>query len=189
MATSAFSPGAAGKFNPTMGLAEIVAIANIPGETAQSNFGGPEVKFRLVDGRAWYVPPAIADEIYRARIAPRQQIEVLKVGRAKHEMRIVGLQANLSGNGAALTTPQPEALRRTEEQANYTSPNNTPAPATIAPTTTTGGKLLAAYMLSIDTLLESQTYAKRKGLELAITCEDVRCLAATIYIDSKGGSR
>jgi hypothetical protein len=41
-------------------------------------------------------------------------------------------------------------------------------------------------MTAIDVLLESQIYAQRKGLVIAITCEDVRCLAATCFINAEG---
>jgi hypothetical protein len=188
------------KFSPIQGLAEIIAISQIPGENAPSQIGGPEVKFRLVDGRAWYVPPAVADDIYRQRIQPRQQIEVLKFGRMKHEVRIVGLQANL-GNGSAPSPPhQPADVQ--QDTTAYRSPNNTPPPvawpadehqqlaSAPAPPLTISGRLWGAYMVAVDTLLETKAYAQRKGLALEVKCEDVRCLAATILIEqSKRGAQ
>ena len=54
------------KFNPT-NVPEIVALAIIPGEMSESQFGPSEVRFRLTDGRTWYVPRIVADEIYRER--------------------------------------------------------------------------------------------------------------------------
>lgn len=194
------APPARLKFEPG-NIPEIIALANIPGEPAPSKTGPPEVKFRLLDGRPWYVAMATADEIYRTRIAPRQQIEVTKTGRMKHEVRIVALQAHLgspSGPGGAPTPPAP--------YSTYTSPQHTPAPASVAPEpwspddyaahrdprpdpqrivppATTSGRLLSAYMVAIDTLIESRAYAQRKGLAIEIHCEDVRCLAATIMIE------
>jgi hypothetical protein len=59
--------------------------------------------------------------------------------------------------------------------------------ATVAqPITPASAKFLAAYMVAIDTLIEAQVYAQRKGLMLTIACEDVRCLAATFVIQEGG---
>jgi hypothetical protein len=70
----------------------------------------------------------------------------------------------------------------------YTAPEvRNEAPALVTPI---GAKLLSAYMVAVDTLIEMRVYAQRKGLEVAISCEDIRCLAATIVIDAKqGGGR
>ena len=61
--------------------------------------------------------------------------------------------------------------------------------AAAQPITPTSAKFLAAYMVAVDTLLETKVYAQRKGLALEIHCEDVRALAATLVIsaDKTGG--
>ena len=119
MATTAYTPqnGTAqrpGKFNPAQGLPEIVAIATLPGEMKTSEFGPPEVRFQLTDGRPWYVQQMTADEI-NARIAPHQQFEVLKFGRNKTDLRITPLPANLGyrlQHTSLHRHPSPPRLRR-----------------------------------------------------------------------------
>lgn len=194
MAAPAYA-GPSAKFNPTLGLPEIVAIAALPGQTRQSQFGGPEVMFQLTDGRPWYVPSAVADEIYKARINPRQQIEVMKVGRMKHELRITPLQAHLGGPGAVVkTTPDPAAAR-TEQQQQYKSPNHTAPPAEHpAPPNTTmrpaAACMASAMMAAVDAIIETQAYATRKGLGLTFGEESIRAIGLSIYINEcKGGSR
>lgn len=80
-----------------------------------------------------------------------------------------------------------EALAPAQRTA---APESEPSIYTKQTVTPTSAKLLAAYMIAIDTLVESQVYAQRKGLMLTIACEDVRCLAALVLIDNaKGGGR
>jgi hypothetical protein len=50
--------------------------------------------------------------------------------------------------------------------------------------------LAAALKAAVDSVLEATVYAARKGLELAFTTEDIRALAATVYINQqKAGGR
>jgi hypothetical protein len=180
MSTQPYSPqpGAlprSGKFAPAQGAAEIIAIAAIPGEMAPSEFGPSEVRYRLVDGRSWYVPQIIADEL-NARVAPRQQFEVLRFGRGKTDLRIVPLPPFEAPAPPAYEAPpaQPPAQRVAAPVA---------APPPITPQSQ---RFMAAYKDAIDVLLEARAYAQRQGLALEIRCEDVRCLAATVMIDAKG---
>jgi hypothetical protein len=197
-------PTLAGKFAPAQGYPEIIAITAIPGMTAQSQIGPPEVKFRLVDGRAWYVPPAVADEIYRLRIAPNQQFEVVKFGRMKHELRITPIQPRLNGNGAALTTPQPAATRSQQQHTTYPTPNRTPdagplpawdeqneqpAPAKTAPALTQSGRMMACFLAAIDAIAGAQTYADRRGLKVTFGPENVTSAALSCYINECKGGR
>jgi hypothetical protein len=192
------------KFVPAINMPQIVAIAAIPGKMVPSMGGDApsEVCFTLVDGRPWYVPQVIADHIYAQGIQARQQIEVTGLGRKKTEVAITPVQARIP------TSIQPRSaehdytpeLTRSIAQAN--------AARAVPPVVVTANeihvrqeleksevtlnqKFLAAYMVAIDTLLETKTYAQRKGLALEIHCEDVRALAATLIIDQQknGGAR
>jgi hypothetical protein len=181
MSTQPYSPqpGAlprSGKFTPAQGAAEIVAIAAIPGEMAPSEFGPSEVRYRLVDGRSWYVPQIIADEL-NARVAPRQQFEVLRFGRGKTDLRIVPLPPfEAPAPPPAQLAPQPPAQ----------PPMQTNAAPVAQPS-----KLMACFMQAIDAVAESQTYADRRGLKVTFTSEDVRAVAISCWIDScrNGGNR
>lgn len=52
------------------------------------------------------------------------------------------------------------------------------------PLSPTSLRFMGAYKDAVDALLETQGYAKSKGLLLDIRCEDVRCLAATMMIQA-----
>jgi hypothetical protein len=172
MSTQGYAPRPP-KFAPAVNIPEVVAIATIPGRMVASEYGPSEVVFDLTDGRPWYVPQVIADEIYRAGIGARQQIEVTALGRKKTEVRIVPIQAPIQ--------PAPD-MRRASAPAYVPA-----APDDHQPLMPVTGKFMAAYKAAIDTLVEAKVYAQRQGLAIDIRCEDVRCLAATIMIDAKGG--
>lgn len=76
------------------------------------------------------------------------------------------------------------AVQSAAPVAGLTQTDDTPGGITPAlKITPVVARLMASYMAAVDTLLETQVYAHRKGLVLAVTCEDVRCCAATIFID------
>jgi len=129
---------------------------------------------------------------------------------ARRVQRSVALSPHKGGGQAAATPSRTEALLeksvemarngekfRTREAAPISPESktaSTPCHAQALPNgspaiTPASAKLLSAYMTAVDTLIEAQGYAQRKGLMLSVTCEDVRCLAATIFIDQKGGTR
>lgn len=176
------------KFVPIINTPQIVAIAAIPGKMVPSMGGDApsEVCFTLVDGRPWYVPQVIADHIYAQGIQARQQIEVTALGRKKTEVAITPIQARMPTRSAErdytpeLTQSISNALAR---------PVAVAPPAAPLPEVTINQKFLAAYMVAVDTLLETKVYAQRKGLALEIHCEDVRALAATLIIDQQKGGR
>jgi len=158
---------------------EIVAIASIPGEMATSEFGPSEVRFRLVDGRTWYVPQVVADEI-NVRLAPRQQFEVVRFGRAKHELRITPLPAHL---GRPDSPPQhvPTPPERSYD-ATYTqeAPRAAAQPAA-SPNT---ARMMACFLVALDAVNEAQSYAKAKGIGITFTSDNVTSAALSCYINS-----
>lgn len=176
------------KFSAALNIPQIIAINAIPGRLCPSGFGPSEVVFDLTDGRPWYVPQVIADEIYAAGIQPRQQIKVTGLGRKKTEVSIEPLQPELPRR-----TPErdytPELSRSIEQVQGYglTLAQRTAAPVQLphpqaGPLSPTSLRYMGAYKDAVDTLLETQGYAKSKGLLIDIRCEDVRCLAATMMI-------
>jgi hypothetical protein len=182
------APPAFPKFEPSY-VPEIIAFANLPGEPAPSIKGAPQVKFRLLNGRPWYAEISTADEIYRLGIVPRQQVEVVKFGRMKHEVRVTPLDAHsgLSQNGTGTAPPAPVP------NSHYTSPQHNPPPP--APADPEGMRPAAACMASammaaVDAAIETQAYAQRKGLGVTFSEESIRCIGLSIYISAcKGGAR
>jgi hypothetical protein len=188
MATQMQQPQASrnGKFVPTQGIAEIIALAAVPGEMAPSEFGPSEVRYRLTDGRTWYVPQVIADEV-NIRIAARQQFEVLRFGRNKTDLRLTPLAPF---EPPAEVTPEvgrklAAALVATAAPVRPTAPPaQPPAPPPTPVASVTTSKLMSCFMASIDAVAEAQQYANRKGLGVTFTSEDIRACALSCYINA-----
>lgn len=178
------------RLNLTPGVPTILAIQRA-GENVPSNFtrGGFDVLFKTTDGDQLYVEPERAGDIEREmqalgiRYGEPMQLTKHKTTHGGHAYRVERLPNRDAGGH---NVP--------ERSAGYSAPQTPPAPRYAEPAaaavTPTSARLLAAYMLAVDTLLETQVYASRKGLQLTVTTEDVRCLAATVLIEqSKGGAR
>jgi hypothetical protein len=165
-----------------------VAIAAVPGRLVPSGFGPTEVVFDLTDGRPWYVPQVIADEIYAAGIQARQQIEVTATGRKKTEVRIVPVQARIPQRVPERVPERdytPE-LERSLHQVAAQQPS--PAPSK---TTAAAACMMASMCSAVDAIIEVQAYATRKGMGLTFSEESVRAIGLSIYIDAcrNGGPR
>lgn len=192
---------------------EIIALKFEDGKEFPSNYEGsaPRVMFTLVDGRVIYLPKPFAESIKNNGIGANTPFEICKreVANGKTQLQFRGVRtagpdsfgnkktapAVAPANAAPLSQPALQQPSQDKQHSNGTAParySEVPAlpPLPSNPVTPIGAKLLAAYMLSVDTLLETQVYATRKGLALAITTEDIRCLAATIFIEqNKQGGR
>ena len=175
-----------GKFKPTGGLPEIIALVATTGEMVSSQFGGSEVLLKLTDGRPWYVAPAMADVIRTSGIQPRQQLEVTRTGKGPMDWRIVPLQAHLGGAPAAAP---PQTAAAEAPRAVATSPRTTQQTENTPSVNAATVRFVAAYKSAVDVLLEAKTYAHSRGLALDIHCEDVRALAATLIISADKGGR
>lgn len=189
------------KFVPALNVPQIVAIAAIPGRLVPSEFGPSEVLFSLVDGRPWYVPQVIADEIYAIGVRPRQQIEVTAVGKKKTEVQIAIVQERLPQRARERDyTPELEqSLRNVNGPEPYWADTSSPIPAQTA-TATTGTPngnppppskttaaaacMMASMCSAVDAIIEVQAYATRKGIGLTFSEESVRAIGLSIYIDA-----
>jgi len=189
MATNGFYPqnGSAvmpptGKFKPTVGLPQIVALAAVTGEMVSSQFGESEVKLMLTNGQPWYVAQAMADAIRTSGIQPRQQLEVTKTGKGPMDWKIVPLQAHLGGAPAAAPpqtvvagTPAAAQPLATSQQTQHSAPKS---------------QLAACFEQACDAIKGAQAYANSIGLGITFTSEDVRSTAISACIGcQKGGSR
>ncbi len=125
---------------------------------------GERVMFSTSDDRILYLDQQDARELERLEIPVKVPFTVSK----RNGQVEFGLL-----NGAAASPAAPT------HSSTQQPPDDTP-PLKITPIV---ARLMASYMTAVDTLLETQVYAQRKGLVIAVTCEDVRCLAATIFID------
>lgn len=208
MATQGYSPRPP-KFVPAVGVRQIIALSHVPGRMVPSTFGNSEVVFDLADGRPWYMPQSIADEIYRMQVAPGDQIEVTGTGRKKTDVLIVPLQPRLTAASASSHAPAAPAGVSTasHEAQSRNGYHRTPPPAAPAappppvpappppPAPESARAAIAPLALQIaakmcaivDAMRQTKDYAQRTGIDL--TNEDLRCIAATslISVDRKGG--
>lgn len=189
------------RLNLTPNVPAVLAIMRA-GESVPSNFtrGGFDVLFKTDGGDQLYMEPEKAGDIEREmqqlgiRYGEQMQLTKIKQSHGRHAYRVERLRDSgghnvperSAGYNAPPAPPPPppppaHAPRYSEAAALPPLPSN--------PVTPASAKFLAAYMVAIDTLIESRVYAQRKGLALEIHCEDVRALAATLIIDAQKGGR
>jgi hypothetical protein len=191
-------PARAGeKFNPMVGLPEIVALQFDLGKMVQSSItGDSQVMFTLTDGRRWFVAIPVADQIRALGIVARQQFEVIK-------------NKPRSGGPQFTITPLDAHLGTGRAPAPVQSAPPPPPPSQQAPAGPTGNQadpplrahdanaispaaacMCAAMCAAVDAVIETQAYARAKGLGVTFGEESVRAIGLSIYISGcKGGAR
>lgn len=181
---------------------EVIALAFTSGKTVTSTLNGEEqVMYTLMgSGARLYVDPPVARKIDSLNLGKGEPFEITKcVDRAKntsYEVRYLD-GANAPAPQAPAVTefmrqpaPQAPVRQRVEAPANGTAAQVAQVPAqNSAPSPhTTGGKLMACLLVAVDSLVEVQAYALRKGLHVSFSAEDVRAVGNTLFInDAKGG--
>lgn len=213
MGTTTQTPRAP-EFKPEYGQTEIVAFKFIEGKDTTGAFG-PRVFFTLADERKLFVDAEDGSDIERALremcVQRNEPVKITKIRHARgggHSFRIESV------NAAAPRYAEPEPARaphrvpptRLEQQleesihiarrdgpaafqrnAHIASEPVAPAPPAVDPSPA-ASKLMGALKGAIDATIEATAYAARKGVKLEFNEEDVRCLAATLYIqNSKEG--
>jgi hypothetical protein len=162
---------------------EVIALAFQQGKPVTSHLTGEEqMMFTLMGDRRIYLDTAIARKIDEMSLGKGEPFELTKcVDRNKkvtYEVRYLQQQeppqqTQPPARPSVQTQPSNSGSREvvhTQEQHN--------APAA----KTTGGKLMACFMSSIDAIAEAQAYATRRGLGITFTAEDVRAAAISAYI-------
>jgi hypothetical protein len=91
------------------------------------------------------------------------------------------IEAQLAQSVAMVRQHGPQAFRQPAAQ-----PEANQNEAAIAPG---AGSLAGALKAAVDAVVETMAYSARRGLELAFTAEDIRCLASTAYIQNARGGR
>lgn len=184
---------------------EIIAFMTDDGKEFPSNYENSpaRVRFDLVDGRMIYLPKPFVESIKNNGIGARTPFEIVKreVANGKTQLQFRPLVAQLHKNEKAAPAVAPPSAApsqpavqsgKDKQHSNGTAPPRYSEATQLptlpsAPLTPQSTRFMAAYKDAIDVLLEARTYAQRQGLAIEIRCEDVRCLAATIMIDAKGG--
>lgn len=181
---------------------QVVALAFDKGLAVEGRYGD-QVMFTLEDDRVMYVPPIVETKLRELGIRRGEDFQLCK-REAKHGNRrsIEWAVEPVNGKGPAEPTPSQAANQKdgAAQQAPHTEQSITngngagktngkdQTHVSIPYTGTEAGNfLLSALVNSVDIWLATQQYARAKGLELAITTEDVRALAITAFINTRGG--
>ena len=206
MATTQTQPRA-GEFKPEYGAAEVIAFKFIEGKNFEGSFG-PRVMFTLSDERKFWCDSEDGSDIERRLrelgVERNELVRVTKIRHPKgggHSFRVEpvtrpanqpipsALEAQLSKSveiaqeyGAAAF------VTKRKEPAVIVSPDNAPGSSpgvNEPPNSSAARRLMSCFCAAIDAVAESQTYADRKGVKIAFTAEDIRCIALSVYINQE----
>jgi hypothetical protein len=160
---------------------ETIALKFAAGKRVESRYNDYEVFYSLVDGRALYATPALADKIAALEPQPGDCITIVKAevrdgNRKRIEWRVTPADtAPVAQKPAQEPAPAPRAA----VPAPATAASPAPVPASGTMTQIMGGALIAA----IDSLAAAERYANEKhGWKLEFNAEDVRATAASCFI-------
>ena len=155
----------------------------------------PRVLFTCVDDRRIYLDTESASEMEHALVTlgiqPGEYILATKNrGGVRVERAAVGDPVRIPAQQA----PQPRTsnmealLERSVELARERGPAAfiSPEPAVISPM---AQQMCAAMAAAVDSIIETQAYAQRRGLGVTFSEESVRAIALTIFIQNAKGGR
>ena len=170
----------------------VIALAFTEGKPVPSKLGGDQIMYTLMDGRRFYADLEAAEKIDALSLGRGEPFEMtMCVDRTKKKSYEARYLAN---DAPPAQQTQAPVRQRVETPANGTTAQVTPqhpqdnAPVTNPSPSTSGGKLMACFFVAVESLCEVEAYAKRKGMNIQFTAEDVRCCANTLFIaDSRGG--
>lgn len=157
-----------------------LALKYPAGRQVESRFGGDQVMFTLADGRVMYQPPFVAEKVHALQLASGE--EFVMVRKATKDGLRKGIEWQVYRDSAPPT--RVEMAKRTDSVA--TEP---PAAPMNGNGQTSADILARCYEDAIAIALGAVLSAKAKGLLLSPTFEDVRTMAATIYINENGGRK
>jgi len=143
-----------------------VALKFADGRDVEGQYG-PQKMFSCTDGRVFYVNSAVAEKITAAGIQPRQPLRICK--------RQSGRTTEWQIEPVAAPKPAPTAA------AAIALPPQLAAPPD-------ANLMAACLMQAVDSCIQTEKYAAAKGYGIQFTSEDVRAIAASLYIQhSKSG--
>jgi len=181
---------------------EVIALEFAVGKPVTSQFGGDQVMFSTTDGRRLYLPPFVADKIHNARITPKTPFAICKREVTHGNRRSVEYQietpneetatASVNATAVRVGTSAPAATTTKQPATHVTNGggNVPPSVPTTAPETPEMAAMIEAHKRAIDVAAVAEDYAKSRGLAIHYAAEDIRAIAATIFIQqSRGGAR
>lgn len=147
------------KFQPSFDPQEI-ALKALPGKPVHSPYQGDQIMFILTDGCRWFADLYVSQMIEQMRLQPGEVFRVQKTSTRDGNRAIQRVE---------ITAVVPEAPE--------------PKPVASASSSGSGSSSMSVhYRNAIDVVADAVAYAREKGLVIAPTFEDVRCLAAVTAI-------
>ena len=183
---------------------EVLALQYAEGRLCPTKIPGAsdQVMFTFTNGTKAFWPVEVAGQIKDAGIGARVPFQITRLSGNRYDIRAMSQPGvhesetekswqNVPSHPATSTPVGAQQPIQRSAVTPITPPP--PLPGFTAPPAqiqTIGDKLGACYMVAVDTCLATENYAERKGMEIRATFEDVRALAATIFIAlNNGGGR
>ena len=158
-------------FKPELNTPYTVAL-KYPTAKQVDGFAGPELRWILADGRAFYTPLDFAAKIEDSGIRPGQQFIV--------EKRVVGRNVEWSIRKQAPVTPregQPAAALLAHSEA-------LDAPVIEGDVGASPTRLEAALKTAVAAAASAEKHAERLGYSCRFSSADIRALGISAFIDS-----
>lgn len=168
------------------GIPVTIAFEFSTGKRVTSRIPGnpDQVFYSLTDGRDWYADLEAVELIERLDLVSREPFTVCKLGPGRFEVQRAGhFPTQPARNAPSYSPPQAPA---------YTPPPTPPLPpaAHVNGQGESAAEILAAcYPDAVDVVLAGLAACKAKGLMVAPTFEDIRCVATSLFIQQTGGRR
>jgi hypothetical protein len=163
-----------GKFQPETHV-QVIVLQSAEGKPCASIYkdanGKPKTEylFTLTDGRKWYASEYVAGKL--RDIGAQIPIQVVKLEYGRIEIAPV---AASPAESPALAPPVETPAERTAADVamNKAQPGNTNT-----------AHMMACFLVALDSIGEAQTYAKRKGIGITFTSDNVTSAALSCYIN------
>lgn len=186
------------KFQPNTPVQ--VALAFPTGKTFEGRYG-PRVLFSLNQAPAgetsMYLPPVAAEQIKMLGIQPNERFEIVRSEQANGSTaKVEWLVSRLpetetvatetKREGSETLPPQsetPSLVTETRRKPVMSAPSNGHATVNGIPYWDSQTELLHSFQVATTVLVAARSYATAAGLPVQFTGEDLRQVAATIFID------
>ena len=154
-----------------------VALKYGEGKLVEGRYG-ESLLFSTVDGRRFFVPVEVGEQITALGVRAGEAITITKVETRNGRKRGAAYEIGRDTVAAPVSAPASRPM------AAASAPGPVPVPPA------SGDMRMAMYQhykAAIDILIEAGKYAQAREFPLEFNAEDVRALAATLLIQSKEG--
>ncbi|MES2136618.1 MAG: hypothetical protein V4502_06110 [Pseudomonadota bacterium] len=173
------------RFMTIVGQPKQIALKYATGRVVRSRLNGEDqMMYTLTTGEKAYFPMNVGAAIDSLTLAPGQPFIVCHYGGGNWDIdRAPFTQAPQSTPPAHQAAPEAPHLPPERKQASD-------APSSVGNHSNSAGNILASfYPDAIEIALAGVAAAQKRGLMVAPTFEDVRCIATTLFIEHSGRNR